>query len=165
VRVIGVDPGSRVTGYGVIEFDGGSITALDYGSIKTSPASPLSKRYARIYDALQGVISRYLPQEMAVETPFYCKNVSSAFKLSQVRGVILLAGSKANLDIYEYSPRKVKQAVVGRGAAAKRQIQSMVAHLLSLREPPRSEDASDALAVAICHVHSRCGPRAYGKRA
>ena len=163
MRVIGVDPGSRITGYGVIQFDGRRMEALDYGCIKTSPASPLSRRYAIIYDALQNVISRFAPQQMAVEAPFYCKNVSSAFKLSQVRGVILLAGSKANLDIYEYSPRKVKQAVVGRGSAAKRQIQSMVAQILSLDEPPASEDASDALAVAICHLQSIGSAVAHGE--
>ena len=134
------------------------MVAVDYGCIKPPPSSPLSKRYIVIYDALQDVISRFVPQEMAVESAFYCKNVSSALKLSQVRGVILLAGSKANLDIYEYSPRKVKQSVVGRGSAAKRQIQSMVARILSLKEPPASEDACDALAVAICHVHSMGAP-------
>ena len=97
---------------------------------------------------------------MAVETPFYCKNVSSALKLSQVRGVILLSGSKNNLDIYEYSPRKVKQAVVGHGAAAKHQIRTMVTEILALASPPTSEDAADALAVAICHVHSITRPGA-----
>jgi len=164
VRVIGVDPGSRVTGYGVIEFDERQMAALDYGCIKASQKSPLSKRYAVIYDALRGLIARFMPQHMAVESLFYCRNLSSAFKLSQVRGVILLAGSKANLDIYEYSPRKVKQAVVGRGSAAKQQIQSMVTQLLSLEEPPPSEDASDALAVAICHVHSLTAAHGCGKR-
>jgi len=163
VRVIGVDPGSRVTGYGVIEFDGTQMVAVDYGCIKPRPTFPLSKRFAVIYDALEELISRFFPQQMAVETPFYCKSVSSAFKLSQVRGVILLAGSKANLDIYEYSPRKVKQAVVGRGSAAKRQIQRMVAEILSLDKPLPPEDASDALAVAICHLHSTTGARSYGK--
>ncbi len=164
MRVIGVDPGSRITGYGVIEFDGRQMVALDYGCVKTRPSLPLSKRFSIIYDALQSIISRMQPTHMAVETPFYCKNVSSAFKLSQVRGVILLAGSKANLDIYEYSPRKVKQAVVGRGSAAKAQIQAMVSHILSLDEPRPSEDASDALAVAVCHVHSVTSARCEGKR-
>jgi crossover junction endodeoxyribonuclease RuvC len=101
---------------------------------------------------------------MAVEAPFYCKNVSSAFKLSQVRGVILLAGAKAHVEVYEYSPRRVKQAVVGRGAAAKRQIQAMVSQILSLEAPVASEDAGDALAVAICHVHSLTGARSSGRR-
>ncbi|NQT81475.1 crossover junction endodeoxyribonuclease RuvC [bacterium] len=163
MRVIGVDPGSRVTGYAVVEFDGNRISALDYGCIKPPSASPLSKRYVLIYDTLQKLISRFEPQEMAVESSFYCKNVSSALKLSQVRGVVLLAGSKANLDIYEYSPRKVKQAVVGHGSAAKQQVQSMVAQILSLEKPPASEDASDALAVAICHVHSMSAPHTRGK--
>jgi crossover junction endodeoxyribonuclease RuvC len=158
VKVIGVDPGSRVTGYGVIEFDSSGMVALDHGCIKPPSGSPLSKRYVVIYDALEGLISQFGPQQMAVEAPFYCKNVSSALKLSQVRGVILLAGSKNDLDIYEYSPRKVKQAVVGSGAAAKRQIQRMVAEILSLSKPPASEDAADALAVAICHIHYMSGP-------
>ena len=153
MRVIGVDPGSKVTGYGVIEFDSGGMVAVDHGCIKPPSGSPLSRRYVVIYDALEKLISRFGPQQMAVETPFYCKNVSSALKLSQVRGVILLAGSKNNLDIYEYSPRKVKQAVVGRGGAAKRQIQRMVAEILSLAKSPASEDAGDALAIAICHIH------------
>ena len=163
MRVIGVDPGSRVTGYGIVEFDGDQMTALDYGCVTLPGGSLLSRRYAIIYDAIVGVIARFAPQQMAVETPFFCKNVSSAFKLSQVRGVILLAGSKANLDIYEYSPRKVKQAVVGRGSAAKQQIQTMVAQILALDDPPPPEDASDALAVAICHVNSMCGAHGHGK--
>jgi len=163
VRVIGVDPGSRFTGYGVVELDGDKAVALDYGCIKLPVASPLSRRYVIIYDALRDIITRFAPQQMAVESPFYSKNVSSALKLSQARGVVLLAGSKANLEIYEYSPRKVKQAVVGRGSAAKRQIQTMVAQILSLEEPPASEDASDALAVAICHIHSISGAIPVGK--
>lgn len=163
-RVIGIDPGSRITGYGVIEFNGREMVALDYGCVKTPPTYPLSRRFAIIYDALQEVIQRLTPEHMAVETPFFCKNVSSAFKLSQVRGVILLAGSKAGLEIYEYSPRKVKQAVVGRGAAAKRQIASMVSQILCLEEPPSSEDSCDALAVAICHAHSLSSPNCFGKR-
>jgi crossover junction endodeoxyribonuclease RuvC len=164
MRVIGIDPGSRVTGYGVVEFDDRQMIAVDYGCIKVPQKSLLSKRYTIIYDALQNLIARFVPQHMAVEAPFFCKNVSSAFKLSQVRGVILLAGSKANLDIFEYSPRKVKQAVAGRGSAAKEQIQSMVSQILSLEEPPACEDASDALAVAICHVHSLTAPQGCGEK-
>lgn len=164
MKVIGVDPGSRVTGYGIIEFQDASIVALDHGCIKLPPSAPLSKRYAIIFDALQALIARFAPDHMAVESPFYCKNISSAFKLSQVRGVILLAGSKGHVEVYEYSPRKVKQAVVGRGAAAKRQIQAMVSQILSLEEPPASEDAGDALAVAICHVHSLTGAHSCGRR-
>jgi crossover junction endodeoxyribonuclease RuvC len=164
VKVIGVDPGSRVTGYGIIEFQDAGIVALDHGCIKPPPSAPLSKRYTIIFDALQELIARYAPDHMAVEAPFYCKNVSSAFKLSQVRGVILLAGAKAHVEVYEYSPRRVKQAVVGRGAAAKRQIQAMVSQILSLEAPVASEDAGDALAVAICHVHSLTGARSSGRR-
>jgi len=154
MRVIGIDPGSRITGYGVIKFDGGEMVALDYGHVKPPPSYPLSKRFTIIYDALEKIIQRFAPEHMAIESPFFCKNVSSAFKLSEVRGVILLAGSKAGLEIYEYSPRKVKQAVVGRGAAAKRQIGTMVSQILAIEQDALSEDSSDALAVAICHVHS-----------
>ncbi len=164
MRVMGVDPGSKVTGYGVIEFDERRISALGYGCINAPQKYPLSARYVIIYDALRELITEFTPQHMAVEAPFFCKNVSSAFKLSQVRGVILLAGSKSNLEVYEYSPRKVKQAVVGRGSASKGQIQSMVTQILSLEEQPASEDAGDALAVAICHVHSLTAPQGYGKR-
>lgn len=164
MKVIGIDPGSRVTGYGIVEFQDATITAIDHGCIKPPPKAPLSERYAIIFDALQSLIARFAPDHMAVESPFYCKNVSSAFKLSQVRGVILLAGSKAHIEVYEYSPRRVKQAVVGRGAAAKRQTQAMVSQILCLEEPPASEDASDALAVAICHVNSVTGARGCGRR-
>jgi crossover junction endodeoxyribonuclease RuvC len=164
MRVIGVDPGTRVTGYGIIESDGVGFEVLDHGCIGTSPSSPLSRRYKVIYDAIRAVIARFSPDHMAVETPFLCKNTSSAFKLSQVRGVILLAGSQADLEIYEYAPRRVKQAVVGHGAASKGQVQNMVLQILSLDESPLPEDASDALGVAICHIHSLSGAYAHGKR-
>ena len=164
MRVLGVDPGTRVTGYGIIENKEGSLCPVDFGVIKPSLKMLLSNRYQIVYESLMELIKKYSPDIMAVESLFFCKNVMSAMKLSQVRGVILLAGSQSNLDIYEYAPRRVKQAVVGRGSASKQQIQNMVMNILGLPELPKPADVGDALAVAICHIHSIGGLKQEGKK-
>ena len=158
-RIIGIDPGTRITGYGIIEYSDNSYRAVDYGCIRPPVKMLLSERYRIIFQGVQELIEKYEPTEMVVESIFYSKNPLSLIKLGQVRGVILLAASEAGIPIYEYSPRRVKQAVVGNGGAAKVQIQGMVKHLLALDELPKPMDISDALATAICHAQAMGDPR------
>ena len=158
IRILGIDPGTRITGYGIIEYNENSYRAIDYGCIKPPPKMLLSERYRIIFEGIRQIIKKYSPAEMAVENIFFSKNPASAIKLGQVRGVILLAGSEAGLKIYEYSPRRIKRALIGSGAAAKVQLQGMVKHLLALSEPPEPMDVSDALATAICHAQAINNP-------
>ena len=158
-RILGVDPGSRVTGYGIVEDDRGELRALDCGVIRADPKAPASQRCLVIHEALGTLIGRHRPDVVAVESLFFCRSASSAIKLAQVRGVVLLAAAEAGLEIYEYAPRRVKQAVVGRGAATKEQVQQMITRLLGLAEVPQPADAADALAVAICHAQAAASPR------
>lgn len=158
--ILGVDPGSRVTGYGLVEETRGELRVIDCGAIRPDVEAPASQRCLAIHDGLATLIGRHRPDVAAVESLFFCKNAASAIKLAQVRGVVLLAAAEAGLDVYEYAPRRVKQAVVGRGAAAKVQVQEMVKVLLGLPEVPKPADAADALAVAICHAQTIGSARA-----
>lgn len=151
VRVLGVDPGSRITGYGVIEAEKNQVRFVDCGIIKVN-GDDFSVRLKQIFDALGTVIAELDPDEMAIEKVFVHRNVTSALKLGQARGAALLAAATRGLDVFEYSPNEIKQAVTGRGHADKTQIQHMIRVLMGLREAP-SADAADALAVAICHAH------------
>jgi crossover junction endodeoxyribonuclease RuvC len=162
--ILGVDPGSRVTGYGIVEQVRGELRAVDCGVIRPDAAAPASERYLVIHDSLATLITQFHPDVVAVESLFFCKSASSAIKLAQVRGVVLLAAAEAGLEVYEYAPRRVKQAVVGRGSASKVQVQQMVKALLGLAEVPKPEDAADALAVAICHAQAANSPRGGGER-
>jgi len=158
-RILGIDPGTRITGYGVIDSDGHTFKAVDYGCIKPPPKARLSERYRIVFEGLQQVIAQHSPDEMAVENIFFCKNPASALKLGQVRGVILLAGSLAGVELYEYAPRRIKQALVGRGGAIKTQVQTMVMHMLGLTQVPEPIDITHALAVAICHGQAATDPQ------
>ncbi|PWU12267.1 MAG: crossover junction endodeoxyribonuclease RuvC [Terriglobia bacterium] len=152
MRVLGIDCGSERTGYGVIESDGCEHRMLAAGVIRTSPRSPFEKRLLEIASALRSLIREQLPQAAAVEEVFYSANVKTALKLAHVRGIALLAIAEAGLEMAEYSPLEVKTSVVGYGRAEKSQVQMMVRSLLGTREAIESEDACDALAVAICHA-------------
>ena len=152
--ILGIDPGSVVTGYGMIRASGSRIEALDYGCIQAKSTEIASLRYVRIFDGLKEVFARVRPDVAAIESIFFCKNVRSAIKLGEARGVAILSVGHLGVPIYEYEPRRIKQAVVGYGAADKKQVQSMVMKLLGLKETPKKEDVTDALAVAICHLHS-----------
>lgn len=152
--ILGVDPGSVVTGYGIISSSGSRIEALDYGCLRGKGEDVPSQRYGRIYEGLQEVFSRVRPDVAAIESLFFCKNVKSAIKLGEARGVAIVAIGKLGIPIYEYAPRRVKQAVTGFGAADKSQVQSMVVKLLGLKAAPKPEDVTDALAIAICHLHA-----------
>ena len=152
MRVLGIDCGSARTGYGVIESDGVEHRLLAAGVISTSTKLPFERRLFEISEGLRGLIREHVPQAAAVEEVFYSANVRTALKLAHVRGIALLAIAEAGLEFAEYSPLEVKNSVVGYGRAEKCQVQSMVRSLLGLAEIIESEDASDALAVAICHA-------------
>lgn len=154
--VLGVDPGSRVTGYGMVKIQKYDLVRVCYGQIVTSPRDTLASFLARLYDTLSAVVEKHSPDAMAVEDIFYGKNVKSLIKQGHVRGVVILAASKRGIPIYEYTPLEVKKAVVGYGRAEKAQVQRMVHSLLHLDEIP-AIDTADALAVAICHAHTRAG--------
>ncbi len=151
--ILGIDPGSRITGYGLIEQQGNRLLHIDNGAIRTRSESPLAERLLLIYTQLEELIQKFQPDAMAVEQVFVAKNPASALKLGHARGVALLAGVKADLPVAEYTALQVKSAVTGYGRAAKAQIQQMTRTLLCLPDIAQ-EDAADALAVAICHAHS-----------
>ncbi|MBZ5574183.1 MAG: crossover junction endodeoxyribonuclease RuvC [Acidobacteriia bacterium] len=160
MRVLGIDCGTEYTGFGVVELPSdGKLVCLTCGAIKLSPRQALSARLATIFNRLSVIIEEQHPDEVAIEDVFYAVNAKSAFKLGQVRGVAMLAASSAGLQVAEYSPLSIKSAVVGYGRAEKHQVQHMVARLLNLREIPEPPDAADALAIAICHLHTSATQR------
>ncbi len=154
MRTLGIDPGSRVTGYGVVEQAGSRIVRVDHGEIRIKNSESFTRCLSRIYDELTEVIDRTKPDAVALEDIFYGKNVKSLIKQGHVRGVALLAASRSGVPVHEYTPLEVKKAVVGYGQAEKHQVQMMIRAMLELPEtlPP---DASDALAVAICHTNTK----------
>jgi crossover junction endodeoxyribonuclease RuvC len=154
MRVLGIDCGSRVTGYGVIDSNGADCLFICCGAIRSKSSDPLVDRLKTIYSGIVQIIREFEPEAAAFESLFYATNVQSALKLGHVRGVSMFAAAEANLPIYEYSPLEVKSAVTGYGRAEKPQVQQMVRALLKLNAPPQPYDASDALAVAICHIHT-----------
>ena len=153
MRILGIDPGSESTGYGIIESDGSHHTAITYGAIRTNTAQPFHKRLLKIYSGLREILARENVDAVAVEEVFHAANVQSALKLGHARGVALLASAEAGVPVFEYSPLEIKSGIVGYGRAEKRQVQEMVRFLLRLAEIPSPDDAADALAVAICHSH------------
>lgn len=155
MRILGVDPGSITTGFGIIDHVAGKIALVEHGSIKTPKGEELSVRLEIIHRTLAEIIGRTQPAAVAVETPFAGLNVKSLIQLSHARGVILLAVRSAGVELFEYSPRSIKSAVVGYGAAEKGQVEKMVRLLIpSLAKSAITPDAADALAIAICHAHS-----------
>jgi len=153
--VLGVDPGTLVTGYGVIESVNGRMRLLECDAIQNDSRKAMPDRLRRIFDRLSTVINRYHPDELALETAFYGRNAQSALKLGHARGVAMLAAVLKQIPTTEYSPREVKKAVVGTGAASKDQVQYMVKSILKMKSTPRFYDTTDALAVALCHLHRR----------
>lgn len=153
--VIGIDPGTATTGYGIIEEDpAGNITVVSYGTILTKSTDTTEARLRSIYEEISKIILLHKPDCGSVEKLFFQKNVTNAIAVGQARGVLLLALANAGISVSEYTPNEVKQTVTGYGAAEKRQVQQMVKTLLGLNEIPKPDDAADALAVAICHLHS-----------
>jgi crossover junction endodeoxyribonuclease RuvC len=154
--VIGLDPGTATTGYGLVRENGdGSLTSVAYGVITTPAKTPMPDRLAQLYHELRDILDAHQPETAAVEKLFFQKNVTTAITVAQGRGATLVALSQAGLDVAEYTPMEIKQAIAGYGGADKQQMQQMVRALLALDDIPRPDDAADALAVAICHIHSR----------
>jgi crossover junction endodeoxyribonuclease RuvC len=161
--ILGVDPGTLVTGYGLIEIEGSKMTVLEFDVIVNRNERSMPIRLREIYSKLCDVIAKYHPDEFAIETAFYGKNAQSALKIGQARGVSMLAAVNNEIPTSEYSPREVKKAVVGNGAASKDQVKFMVKSMLRIRETQRLFDATDALAVALCHHHRVLRTKTNGK--
>ncbi len=153
MNILGVDPGLSLTGWGMVAAkDRNTVSLLEYGCIKTTPALPLTERLKIIYHTLEDIISRHHPEVMAIEELFFSKEAKTVAAVSQARGVILLSAAQHGLPVSEYNPRHVKMSLTGYGSADKNQIQQMVKVLLRLSDIPRPDDAADALAIAICHT-------------
>lgn len=150
--IIGLDPGTIVTGYGIIKYQSSSLERISSGVIKLSASKSLSQKLGIIYDELFRIIKLYKPDEFAIETAFYGKNVQSAMKIGYARGVLILSAVHNKIPVSEYSPREIKKSVVGRGAASKEQVNFMVKTLLNLKSAKMQLDESDALATALCHA-------------
>lgn len=162
MRVLGIDCGTELTGFGVVDQqENGALDFVAAGAIQLSKREAMPKRLAKVFTDLSQLIYSHSPGIVAIEEVFYSVNAKSALKLGQVRGVAMLAASSAGLEVAEYSPLSIKSAVVGYGKAEKIQVQHMVAHLLHLPEPPRPADAADALAIAICHLHTHATLKRY----
>lgn len=153
MRILGIDPGSEITGFGLIESDGSRHSSVLFGAIRTSPRRAFHERLLQIYTQLMKITAHEEIHVVAVENVFYSANVQSALKLGHARGVALLVAAQQGLPVFEYSPLEIKSAIVGYGRAEKSQVQMMVKLLLRLPETPTPDDAADALAVAICHSH------------
>jgi crossover junction endodeoxyribonuclease RuvC len=161
MRVLGIDCGSEYTGYGVVEELDRRLACLANGVIRLRARDPMALKLQQIFSSLSAIIIEQQPQMVAIEDVFYAVNVKSALKLGQVRGVAMLAASWAGLEVAEYSPLSIKSAVVGYGKAEKPQVQQMVMRLLNLPAPPHPADAADALAIAICHIHTASTVKRY----
>ena len=162
MKVIGIDPGTAITGFGLVqEEEDGSLKVIDFGAIQTPPGIAMPERLLSLYERLREILLLHRPGSGAVEKLFFQRNVTTAISVGQARGVALLALAQMNLPVSEYTPLEIKQAVAGYGGAGKQQVQQMVRALLQLEDIPRPDDAADALAVAICHLHSAGMQRIY----
>lgn len=153
MRILGLDPGTASTGYGIVDAIAGELAAVTYGVVRTSAGERDARRLQQIYEAVNELIATYKPEAAAVEQVFFGRNVTTAITVGQARGVLLLALENAGIPIAEYSPPKIKETIVGYGNADKAQVQMMVRHLLHLDKTPQPDDAADGLAVAITHYH------------
>jgi len=153
MRILGVDPGTRRTGYGVLELVGDRLTLVTCGAITTRARDPVSLRLKTIHERLAEIIAACRPEALALEEAYYGKSVPSAIRIGEARAIALLCAAQAGIPVFEYPPAVVKKASVGVGTAHKSQVQTMVQRILGLAAPPEPEDAADALAIAICHCH------------
>ncbi len=163
MKILGLDPGTAITGYGVIDAKHGSYQLLDFGALRTAKPATDAQRLNILYDALNRLLDEVQPEQIAIEKLFFNRNTTTAVPVGQARGVLLLACAQRNLPIGEYTPLEVKQALTGYGRAEKRQIQYMVARLLHMEAPPKNDDAADALAIAITHAHYYQGKKLRGE--
>ena len=154
MRILGIDPGVAIVGFGLIESDRGTLRMLQFGAITTPAGLPLAARLAQINRDIEELIGTFRPDEISVEELFFSKNITTGIAVAHARGVILCAAEKKKIPIYEYTPMQVKQAVAGYGLADKKQVMDMTRRLLKLKSVPRPDDAADALAIALCHARS-----------
>lgn len=154
MRVIGIDPGTAIVGFSILDFENNKFKVVDYGCIYTDKDLPMEDRLCKIYSELDEIIKKYSPNEMAIEELFYFKNNKTVISVGQARGVIVLCGKQNNLNLYHYTPLQVKTGITGYGKADKKQIQLMVQRILGLKEIPKPDDAADALAIAITHINA-----------
>jgi crossover junction endodeoxyribonuclease RuvC len=154
LRILGIDPGIAIVGFGVIDKEGSKLVPVQYGAIQTDSKTEPFIRLRQVYDTMCELIERYKPDAVAIEKLFFNRNVTTAFTVAEARGVLILAGVQQGLPVSEYTPLQVKQAIVGYGRAEKKQVQEMVRIFLKLSAVPKPDDVADALAVAICHAHS-----------
>ena len=155
MRVLGIDPGTAIVGFSILDFENNRFNVIDYGCIYTDKDMPMEDRLCKIYSELTEIIKKYSPSEMAIEELFYFKNNKTVISVGQARGVIVLCGRQNNLVINHYTPLQVKTGITGYGKAEKKQIQLMVQRILGLSEIPKPDDAADALAIAITHINSK----------
>lgn len=154
MRILGIDPGYAIIGWGVLEFDNVHFNVVKYGAITTSPETSFDKRLCEIYEDMCAVLDKFAPDCLSIEKLFFNTNITTGIDVAQARGVIMLAAAQKNIKIYEYTPLQVKVAVTGYGAAEKRQVQEMTKNILGLKAIPKPDDTADALALAITHGHT-----------
>mgnify|MGYP002735949007 FL=1 len=154
MRILGIDPGIAIIGFGLIESDRGAMRMLQYGAVTTEAGLPLATRLVQIEDDMRALIQQLRPDEIAIEELFFSKNITTGIAVAHGRGVVLCTAERLGVPIFEYTPMQVKQAVVGYGLAEKRQVMDMTKRLLKLKAVPKPDDAADALAIAICHARS-----------
>ena len=154
MRILGIDPGLAIVGWGILDYQASRFQTVAYGAIRTPQGIPTEERLQLIYDGMQKLFETYHPDAMSVEELFFTNNITTGIRVAEARGVILLSARQAGVEIQEYTPMQVKQAVVGYGKAEKKQVIVMVTKLLGLKDPPKPDDTADALALAICHAHT-----------
>ena len=154
IRILGIDPGYAIVGYGIIQYDSGRFKVIDYGAITTDAGTPFNERLESIYDEFISIAAKYKPDVMAIEKLFYNTNAKTVIDVGQARGVLMLAAQKSGMKIFEYTPLQVKQSVVGYGRAEKKQVMELPRLQLNLPKTPKPDDAADALALAVCHIRS-----------
>lgn len=154
MRILGIDPGLAIVGWGVVDYEGSKFHTVDYGSITTPAGMPTEERLLLIDEGIRELTERFSPEHLAVEELFFNTNITTGIRVAEARGVILCRCRREGLEIHEYTPLQVKQAVVGYGRADKKQVITMVTMLLGLSKPPKPDDTADALAIAICHAHT-----------
>lgn len=161
MRILGIDPGYAIVGYGAVEYVGNKFGIIEYGAVTTKANTPINRRLEIIYDDISAIMERTKPEALSIEKVFYNNNAKTVIDVSQARGVLMLAAQKHGLEVFEYTPLQVKQGVVGYGRAEKKQVQEMTRLILGLESIPKPDDTADALAMAICHAH--CSGSLMGK--
>ncbi len=159
MRILGIDPGYAIVGFGVVDYAGANFAPIEYGAILTEAHTPFTRRLCSIDTDMQEILRRYQPDCMAIERLYFTTNQKTAIDVAQARGILILAAAQKNIPVYEYTPLQVKQAVVGYGKAEKHQVMDMTRRILKLEQIPKPDDAADALAIAICHGHCCRGRR------